>query len=913
MKKLYTAFFIFCMAAASDAQTIVSVSPYTIPSTGSFTLTIVGRNTFFLSHPVSYARLSQPNNSDGSYFTSISETVISDDTVQATFNISNPAHGGYYDLSMLASNIYINTKVDGVYMLGTEPRRIFSVTPNYGVANNIISAQITGAQMHFMSSTGAPQVGSVWLQSEIDNSVISGSNVNYIDTNNITVNFNIPSYATNGKYTLDVDLQQFWQTNRTYFFTVIGGVKKKIISVDPHQGMKGDSALMVVRVTGRNLVTNAVYNATLTSELAGFSIYIPYSKITTIDSNHVLLRAFIPAIAPEGDYSLMLAGTPQLTKHYAFRVVPPDIKGVVFRDLDSNGVQNGSEQGISGRKVILLPDSIIAFTDITGNYFYYADPGNYTIQYMADTSYALTTAPSYNVVVLDSSQSGFDFGLYKMPTFEHQFYASTQNMRCNTTTYTSWWIHNPEDIIHQGTLTLLHSPNMSVTFTSIPPDYVNGDTMVWNYTVNPMQTLSCNVNFLCPAAGQTVWYTYEDHIANHYYHFALTRTVTCSYDPNDKSVQPEETVTSPSTLNTELLTYNINFQNTGNDTAFLVVLVDTISPILDLSTFEIVGSSHSMVTTLDVPNRIVTFTFENILLPDSNVDEPGSHGFATYKIRALQGIPDSSIVTNTGYIYFDFNPAVITNTVTSHLVYYLLPQASFTTADPAVCMLECINYASTSANATSWQWSFPGGIPSSSTDENPQNICYLTTGNFDVQLIATNGFSSDTMNLTNYITVNALPPPPVIYESHDTLYCVIEPQYTGYQWYDTVGLIPGATNSYYVPPFSGLFGLSVYNQEGCESASSMPIVLGIQQPEVNDLHVYPNPAGDRIFISGSLLKQEGDIEVTNLIGEKMLMMKRINQLGIGELEIELRNFSPGIYFVKFQNQDKIIVKRFVKN
>jgi hypothetical protein len=62
------------------------------------------------------------------------------------------------------------------------------------------------------------------------------------------------------------------------------------------------------------------------------------------------------------------------------------------------------------------------------------------------------------------------------------------------------------------------------------------------------------------------------------------------------------------------------------------------------------------------PGGILTFTFDNILLPDSNVNEPLSHGFVRYRIRP--GIPttDPTVITNTAYIYFDQNPAVVTNT-----------------------------------------------------------------------------------------------------------------------------------------------------------------------------------------------------------------------------------------------------------
>jgi hypothetical protein len=58
----------------------------------------------------------------------------------------------------------------------------------------------------------------------------------------------------------------------------------------------------------------------------------------------------------------------------------------------------------------------------------------------------------------------------------------------------------------------------------------------------------------------------------------------------------------------------------------------------------------------------IAFTFDNIMLPDSTTNEPESHGFVRYSISPKSGLADYTEVTNTAYIYFDFNPAIVTNT-----------------------------------------------------------------------------------------------------------------------------------------------------------------------------------------------------------------------------------------------------------
>jgi PKD repeat protein len=73
-----------------------------------------------------------------------------------------------------------------------------------------------------------------------------------------------------------------------------------------------------------------------------------------------------------------------------------------------------------------------------------------------------------------------------------------------------------------------------------------------------------------------------------------------------------------------------------------------------------------------------------------------------------------------------------------------------------------INFTDLSDNTpTSWQWSFPGATPSSSTLQNPSNIVYNTPGCYEVTLIATNAAGSSTHTIPCYIIVSAPSLPPV--------------------------------------------------------------------------------------------------------------------------------------------------------
>lgn len=133
--------------------------------------------------------------------------------------------------------------------------------------------------------------------------------------------------------------------------------------------------------------------------------------------------------------------------------------------------------------------------------------------------------------------------------------------------------------------------------------------------------------------------------------------VVNSFDPNDKTVYPSNAKAG------DWLTYNIRFQNTGNDTAFLVVIKDTLSNNLDISSFDFLGASHHVIT--QIKDNIAIFTFPKINLIDSFHNEPASHGWIQFKIKLKDGLPQLTFTHNQAAIYFDYNPPILTNVATN--------------------------------------------------------------------------------------------------------------------------------------------------------------------------------------------------------------------------------------------------------
>ncbi|GAB4495889.1 MAG: hypothetical protein OHK0019_26280 [Saprospiraceae bacterium] len=98
-----------------------------------------------------------------------------------------------------------------------------------------------------------------------------------------------------------------------------------------------------------------------------------------------------------------------------------------------------------------------------------------------------------------------------------------------------------------------------------------------------------------------------------------------------------------------------------------------------------------------------------------------------------------------------------TTTATKTITIVTPPVAGFNASPTTGCAPLTVQFTSQSSpNVTAWNWSFPGGNPSSSTAQNP-TVVYNTAGTYSVTLTVSNSAGSSTLSQTNYITVNAAP------------------------------------------------------------------------------------------------------------------------------------------------------------
>jgi len=222
-------------------------------------------------------------------------------------------------------------------------------------------------------------------------------------------------------------------------------------------------------------------------------------------------------------------------------------------------------------------------------------------------------------------------------------------------------------------------------------------------------------------------------------------------------------------------------------------------------------------------------------------------------------------------------------------------QADFTSNTNA-CVGNSLQFNNLSNNATSYQWSFPGGNPETSVSINP-SVIYNQPGFYSVSLIASNSMFIDTVEYISYVNVNQSPEIPVI-EVNESTYSTSASG--NLQWYLNGQVIQGATGSSIEATAIGSYTVVVTNTAGCSSISVPQIVTSIGQlTSILGINVYPNPALDFVIISNQT-NQTVQFELYDQLG-------RILQQGLVSetLKVNIADLSAGIYILRLQSRDAI--------
>lgn len=478
---------------------------------------------------------------------------------------------------------------------------------------------------------------------------------------------------------------------------------------------------------------------------------------------------------------------------------PYKLKGKVYYDANQNSILDSNELGLPFIPTQLQPSSM-GFATYDGNYIYAVDTGIYTINHLPVNNWNLSSdSASYTreITTQNISEDSLDFGFYPdsiitiiQPDITGGF------PRCNT--IVNYWlnIQNLGTTIPSGYLHLtLHN---SITFVSsdLIPDSINGQNIYWSYdSLFFYKNKKINLQVQMPNFTQmgniitSYLSVYELDNNNIVYSNSdsLKQILVCAYDPNDKTVTPKGEGWQGYVLNNQELEYLIRFQNTGNDTAVNIMIADQLDTNLDWSSFQIISSSHSdKLQILVTPNGEISFRFNNIMLPDSTADFLKSQGFVKFRINMNPNLLPNTKIKNKAHIYFDANPAIITNNVLNTI--YDCSNINLHLTSTNICQNEKLIGYSYESEFSGAYWEIDS-IYSSNNDSLIWSAD--TVGTFDLKLTINNSLCNKDTLISITVNPSASSSSTIEICQNDSIFLEGNYQNTSGIYYDTLQTILG--------------------------------------------------------------------------------------------------------------------------
>lgn len=353
------------------------------------------------------------------------------------------------------------------------------------------------------------------------------------------------------------------------------------------------------------------------------------------------------------------------------------IKGTVFFDANSNGVKDVGENNFDKAVVTTQKNGFsLSAIPYNGAFSLDVDTGNFSTTVQPSNPYyaVLPTTHTSSFTTYYNTDS-IGFAIQPIPNKQDLFISMTAVTPARpgfNVQYRVMYNNLGTVAIPSGTVQLVADPKFSYVSASPAATTVSGNMITWNYTnLNSFDTASILVTLRLAAPpavniGDSVRSTVvinpitgdqtpADDTA------VLKQRVVGSYDPNDKTEANAGIITPDQVSNGEYLHYLIRFQNTGTDTAFNIIVRDTLESRLDWSSLQMIAASHPYQLSIEGGNKL-TWQFDNILLPYTGINEPLSHGYIAYRIKPLPTVHIGDTIKNTAGIYFDFNLPIATNT-----------------------------------------------------------------------------------------------------------------------------------------------------------------------------------------------------------------------------------------------------------
>ncbi len=274
------------------------------------------------------------------------------------------------------------------------------------------------------------------------------------------------------------------------------------------------------------------------------------------------------------------------------------------------------------------------------------------------------------------------------------------------------------------------------------------------------------------------------------------------------------------------------------------------------------------------------------------------------------------LVSNTANTWTSDNiNAILTKKTNSNCLVPCHVSAGFNIDNSIICEGDFVAYTDTSyGEPNTFNWSFPGGTPNVSNDQNPV-IQYNTPGDYSATLVISNSTDTDTIIMTNLIKVNPLP---IVNFDLNTICCLSTPQFNIDFGNPSGGTYvgDGINLTLFSPNIAGI-GTHIINyiytdSNSCMNADTTTITVENCTASLNsndyfnDFIIYPNPTNSIIYIKSN--DNINTFKIYNLIGQDVTELTSQTQINNYTIAIDLNHLSPGLYLIESQTHAKIINK-----
>ncbi len=349
------------------------------------------------------------------------------------------------------------------------------------------------------------------------------------------------------------------------------------------------------------------------------------------------------------------------------------VKGYTFIDANGNKLFDSNETALPNCGIKYK--NYTYYSDANGYYRIYVDEGEQYFTYF--TTYGSWKVEEFTDTIditslVNLNNAGFEVD-NPVEAAEAKIFSSF--LRCNNVANLYASFTNTGNQAINGYFTIAIDPK--ITTLTFNPQPTNEGNNVYTWPVNnllPGKVFQPTITFGVPAITSNIdslhfFSVVKNDIGGIIANSNFSELIRCGFDPNDKLNLPNRAGEENYTLFNEELDYIIRFQNTGNDTAFNITVVDVLDKNLDLRTLRIKQSSHEVKAILT--NDTLKFIFENINLVDSTTSYLRSQGYVAYSIKPKAGVARDEMIKNTADIFFDKNVPVVTNTTINTMTDYL--------------------------------------------------------------------------------------------------------------------------------------------------------------------------------------------------------------------------------------------------